>query len=457
MTLPLAGHPVGARNHEEAQSDEDLIQSAYRFLLADLMPFGKRARVTLEHGGRNQSREHYETVTFWYGLPSPSLVLTDTVEIGDVASEESHAYVSPEASRPRTIISRYEWGPDRMNALPWRIPAPEPRDFAEFIFEADGGTPYHVWVRGRPLLRNNSGDASWFQFDADIGTERATPEHSLEYGFGNWFDAAHELVYTWSSGRPEDPPVTVTFDESGTHRLRIQPRQPFHLIDQIRLSTTQKTRPAPGDTMPRNDGTGGNRAEIVLGASDAVHYRGGVRIVSDPGEASERDVLLVDTREFEVFAPHEEIERHTTGASEFTIRLTQDNHGVLLRRTLDYAFPNQRAKVYIADASDDRPRGNIQWAYAGTWYLAGSNTCVYSNPPGELGATQHIAQTSNRRFRDDEFLIGSEQTRGRTAIRVRLEFAPVNRPLFPGQALPEEAWSEIRYQAYCFILPAFEP
>ncbi len=457
MTLPLAGHPVGARNHEEAKSDEDLIQSAYRFLLADLMPFGKRARITLEHGGRNQSREHYETVTFWYGLPSPSLVLTDTVDIGDTASEEAHAYRSPEASPPRTILSRYEWGPDRMNALPWRIPAPEPQDFADFVFEADANTPYYVWVRGRPLLRNNNGDASWFQFDGDIGTERASPEHSREYGFGNWCDAGQDLVYSWSSGRPEDPPITVTFDTSGTHRLRIQPRQPFHLIDQIWLSSTQEARPAPGETMPRNDGTGGNRAEIVLGASNAVHYSGGVRVVSDPGEASVREVLLVDAREFEVFPPHEEVERHTTGISEFTVKLAQDNHGVLLRRTLDYSFPNQRAEVSVADASDGPPRGDVHWVHVGTWYLAGSNTCVYSNPPGELGATQHIVQTSNRRFRDDEFLIGAEQTRGRKAIRVRVECVPVNRPLFPGHPLQVEAWSEIRYQTYCFVLPVFEP
>ena len=49
---------------------EDKIESAYRFLLADLMPFGKNARIRLEHGGTDQSTEHYETVTYWYGLPS---------------------------------------------------------------------------------------------------------------------------------------------------------------------------------------------------------------------------------------------------------------------------------------------------------------------------------------------------------------------------------------------------
>ena len=88
------------------------------------------------------------------------------------------------------------------------------------------------------------------------------------------------------------------------------------------------------------------------------------------------------------------------------------------------------------------------------WYLAGSNTCVYSNPKEELGATQHIMQTSNRRFRDDEFLIGRDLTRGRATIRVRIKFTPIDRPLFPGQPFPEKpAWSEIRYTAYSYVMP----
>ena len=61
---------------------------------------------------------------------------------------------------------------------------------------------------------------------------------------------------------------------------------------------------------------------------------------------------------------------------------------------------------------------------------------------------------SNRRFRDDEFLLPRDLTRGRSAVRVRIRFAPVDRPLFPGRPFPvESAWSERRYQAYCWVLP----
>lgn len=269
MTLPLAGHPCGAPSADKAKCDQDKIQSAYRFLLADLMPFGKNAIIRLEHGGENRSVEHYESVVYWYGRPSPSLVKTDELQIADPESEKAHAYVSPDASDPVEITSRYEWGPDTLDGK-------------------------------------------------------------------------------------------------------------------------------------------------------------------------------------EIYPAHTDTGRFTKTSSEFTLKLRPDNLGVMLRRKLDYAFPNQRAEVYIADVSQE---GQPKWEQAGIWYLAGSNTCVFSFPKTETGAALHNVQTSNRRFRDDEFLVPRALTEGRSAIRVRIVFMPVERPLFPGHSIPELAWSELRYDAYCFVMP----
>ncbi len=267
MTLPFAGHPVGARSARIAQNDEDKIESAYRFLLADLMPFGRNAVIRLEHGGANDSTEHYETVSYWYGLPSPSLVETDRLQIGDIADERAHGYSSPRASAPYSISSRYEWGVDTLDGK-------------------------------------------------------------------------------------------------------------------------------------------------------------------------------------EVFPETEDRGRTTKTTSEFRLRVRPDNAGVLLRRKLDYSFPDQRAEVYISGES------RSAWKLAGIWYLAGSNTWVSSFPKQELGATQHVVHTSNRRFRDDEFLVSRELTQGKNAIWVRIRFSPVDRPLFPGYPVSERTWSEIGYTAYSFVSPA---
>ena len=275
MTLPFAGHPCGAKNAKEAKNDLDKIESAYRFLLADLMPFGKNARITLEHGGTNESTEHYETIAYWYGLPTPSLIQTDELSIGDEQSEKAHNYSSPQASQPYELTSRYEWGVDKLK------------------------------------------DQEFFP---------ATTDHG----------------------------------------------------------------------------------------------------------------------------------RTTTGASEFTLRLRPDNLGVMLRRKLDYQYPNQRTEVSVAAVDGNGEVSGI-WKPAGIWYLAGSNTCVYSNPKGELGPTQHVIETSNRRFRDDEYLIGRDLTAGKDAIRVRVRFTPIRIPLYPGAKIAEVAWSEMRYTAYCYVMPRFGP
>ena len=187
-----------------------------------------------------------------------------------------------------------------------------------------------------------------------------------------------------------------------------------------------------------------------------MKLQGEVRRLADPARG-DSDVLEIGTRPAAakvVYPPEIDRGRTTQGTSEFSLKLTPENWGVLLWRKLDYSFPNQRAEVFVAEEKD----GEIgEFKAAGPWYLAGANTCIYSNPPDELGATQHHVQTSNRRFRDDEFIVPRDLTRGRSAIRVRIRFTPVKTPLYPGYPLPELGWSEIRYTAYCWTLPEWNP
>jgi hypothetical protein len=179
---------------------------------------------------------------------------------------------------------------------------------------------------------------------------------------------------------------------------------------------------------------------------------------SEPVEITSRYEWGVDHLEGrEIYPAHTEVGRYTTGTSEFTLKLIPDNLGVMVRRTLDYSFPNQRAEVLVAEAAGtSHPESASKWKLAGVWYLAGSNTCVYSNPNSELGTTEHRIETSNRRFRDDEFLIPRSLCHGLAAIRVRIHFTPVDHPLFPGAQPQKQAWSEIRYAAYCMVMPSFQ-
>jgi hypothetical protein len=454
MTLPLAGHPAGVRNVGEATSELDLIQSAYRYLLADLMPFGRRAVIRLEHGGTNQSVEHYRSVTYWYGVPSPSLVETDELDIGDLAGEAAHRYVSPEASEPYELTSRYEWGPDHYDAAEQGYPLAKPEHYADFAFEANADKAYYIWLRGA-TDGGIATDATWIQFDDHIGTEEMGSTYRARLGFGNWRDAVPAGEWSWASGRPQDPPHRIIFDRPGRHRLRVQVRKSVHRIDQIWLSTTQTTRPKSAEPVVKREQPPGSVNEIVLDVADAVDVEGDFRVVDEPA-ASIGKALEVRGQmgRVEVYPAHTQVGRITTGSSEFTMRLRRDNLGVLLRRTLDYKFPNQRAEVYVADSGDAEPK----WRPAGVWYLAGSNTFYHSYPrkAGELGKSAPVVMSSNRRFRDDEFLIPRDLTAGRSAIRIRVKFTPVEIPLLPGRPVDELAWSEMRYKAYCYVMPEVE-
>lgn len=287
MTLPLAGHPCGSTEKKTAVNDKDLIQSAYRFLVADLMPFGNRAVIRFEHN-ENVSQEHYETVCYWYGLPGTSLVKTDSIDIGKLEDEARHAYNSPQASGVESIRSRYEWGPDAY--------------------------PAHAWG----------------------------------------YDLQKKAGYKEMIGK-------------------------------------------------------------------------------------------------EIYPDHEQDGRRTTGTSEFTVNLRKDNMGVLLRRTLDYSYPNQTAEVFVAAA------GGNNWEKAGTWYLAGANTYMISRPEGELSPRKYKVETSNRRFRDDEFLIPAYLTKGKPAIRIKIKFVPGHQELYPGHPFPNQSsWSELKYDVYSYVLPNFK-
>jgi hypothetical protein len=159
-----------------------------------------------------------------------------------------------------------------------------------------------------------------------------------------------------------------------------------------------------------------------------------------------------DSRGARMFFPAEQdYIRTMKGTSKFKMRLDPNNLGVMLRRKFDYLYPNQRAKVWVRPDKND-----AEWQYVGQWYTAGSNTCVYSYPrsEGELGKTQHTIITSNRRWREEEFLIPRHLTEGVKRLQIKIEHIPDNRELFPGHPFPAESlWSESRYWAYCYKMP----
>jgi len=84
--LPLHGNPVYKRNNVENYT-------AYRFHLGDVVPFSESIRVSMEHGPTNDIAGDYESVAFYYRKPAKGLVATDSLDVGNPASEAAHGYV----------------------------------------------------------------------------------------------------------------------------------------------------------------------------------------------------------------------------------------------------------------------------------------------------------------------------------------------------------------------------
>ena len=121
--------------------------------------------------------------------------------------------------------------------------SPNPTVYFEMDFEANSDK-YYIWIRAKSD-GDTSTDSLWIQFDEEIGTNLG--DRYPARGMGNWLDVHPAGKYVWASNEvipPDGPTVeSFTFKNSGKHKLRTQPRQVPHRIDQIWLSTTQSKYP----------------------------------------------------------------------------------------------------------------------------------------------------------------------------------------------------------------------
>ncbi len=133
--------------------------------------------IRLEHGGENLSAEHYESVTYWYGLPAASLIKTDEIDIGNPSSEQQHAYYSPQASAVDTIISRYEWGIDSFPVKPWGMNTNDIPGYAD--------KPGKEIYPAQQQDGRHTKDSSEFMAALDPNNLGALLRRTLDYSFPN--------------------------------------------------------------------------------------------------------------------------------------------------------------------------------------------------------------------------------------------------------------------------------
>lgn len=97
-SLPQNGMP---------NSDEFYHRSMYRFHLSDPIRFEKSLRFSIEHGDYNNKLGNYQSLAFLY-LNTSSMVQTDSLDVGNVVSEQLHQYSTPDNKVLITKSSSFE-------------------------------------------------------------------------------------------------------------------------------------------------------------------------------------------------------------------------------------------------------------------------------------------------------------------------------------------------------------
>jgi hypothetical protein len=134
-----------------------------------------------------------------------------------------------------------------------------PADYFEMTFDAPASTAFRLWLRGRATNDYWSNDSVFVQFSDSasangaaayrIGTTTAA-DVNLEACSGCGLSGWGWQDNGWGTGVLGP---LVYFAHSGTHTIRVQPREDGLAIDQIVLSPARFLNQAPGAT--KNDST----------------------------------------------------------------------------------------------------------------------------------------------------------------------------------------------------------
>jgi endonuclease/exonuclease/phosphatase family metal-dependent hydrolase len=138
-------------------------------------------------------------------------------------------------------------------------PLANPPSYFEVTFNAQAGTAYHLWVRGKAIGDSPYNDSFFLQFSGSvnatgspvyrIGTTDGTCvnlEEASGYGLSGWGWQDNG----WGVGVMGS---NIYFASTGQQTLRLQPREDGFLIDQIVLSPTTYLNTSPG--LLKNDTT----------------------------------------------------------------------------------------------------------------------------------------------------------------------------------------------------------
>jgi Protein of unknown function (DUF2961) len=104
---PFNGDPAHLTSTTGCAADSDCT-GAYRLMIGDAVPFGSSIDFGIEHGGVDDVAANYSTTAYWYGQDRARLRRTDTLTVGNTASEAAHGYTSASPGPVTTLTDTFE-------------------------------------------------------------------------------------------------------------------------------------------------------------------------------------------------------------------------------------------------------------------------------------------------------------------------------------------------------------
>ncbi|MEU6720271.1 glycoside hydrolase family 172 protein [Nonomuraea sp. NPDC046802] len=105
FNTPFHGNPAHLAPATGCPADNDCT-GAYRLMIGDAVPFGSAITFDIEHGWTNDVEGVYSSTAYWYGSGKNATTRTDSLTVGDPASERAHGYTGQ--GEPVTLESAFE-------------------------------------------------------------------------------------------------------------------------------------------------------------------------------------------------------------------------------------------------------------------------------------------------------------------------------------------------------------
>jgi hypothetical protein len=107
FTNPLTGEASDENATGDRAASTDCT-AAYRLMPADAVPFDSQITAGIQHGATDNVAATYSSTAFWYGQANAIEETTDTLLVGNTASESAHGYTSANPGAITTLTADYE-------------------------------------------------------------------------------------------------------------------------------------------------------------------------------------------------------------------------------------------------------------------------------------------------------------------------------------------------------------